>query len=99
MGRLHDEFVSLVGPVLGPDVAGDLFGRTFERCVQPDGGRSSLVSIGGMAAFFLGEYDDSMALADEDWDDIRETVEEAAGDMDMNTLTSLMDELLKRGAI
>jgi hypothetical protein len=52
-----------------------------------------------MAAFFLGEYDDSMSLGDEDWDDIRETLEEAAGEMEINTLTELMAELLKRGLI
>jgi hypothetical protein len=97
--RLQDEFVSLVGPVIGPDAAGALFRRSLERCVRPDGGHSSLVSIGAVAAFFLGEYDDSMSLADEDWDDIKETLEESAEEMDMNTLTGLMDELLKKGLI
>jgi hypothetical protein len=96
--RLRGDFVSLVGPVIGPEAAGDIFSRRLRRG-QPGGGRGSLVNLGAIAAFFLGEYDDTMSLDDEDWDDIRETLEEAAGEMDMNTLTALMDGLLKRGLI
>jgi hypothetical protein len=97
MGRLRGDFVSLVGPVVGADAAGDLFSRALERCSSPEG--VSLARIGFLAAFFLGGYDDSMALTDEDWADIKETLDESAEEMDLNTLTVLMDELLKRGAL
>jgi hypothetical protein len=96
-GRLHDEFVSLVGPVIGPEAAGAFFYRAVERCIWPAG--APLSTLGAAAAFFLGEYDDTLPLGGADWDDIRETLEEAAAEMDMNTLTALMDELLRRGLL
>jgi hypothetical protein len=90
--KLAADFVSLAGSVIGREAAGDLFSRSRKR------GRS-LESIGALAAFFLGEYDDTKALDAGDWEDLRETLEEAAGDMDMNTLTALMGELLSQGKL
>jgi hypothetical protein len=40
-----------------------------------------------------------MSLADDDWEDIRETLEEVAGEMNMDTLTALMGDLLSRGKV
>jgi hypothetical protein len=53
--------------------------------------------MGYIAAFFLGEYDDtSMPLEAEDWQEIRETIEDASEEIDIAALTSLMDGLLSR---
>ena len=53
-----------------------------------------------MAAFFLGEYDSpSMPLDQADWQEIRGTLEDVSGEMDLNILTALMGELLSRGVL
>lgn len=53
--------------------------------------------MGYIAAFFLGEYDDaSMPLEAEDWQKIRETIEDASKEIDITVLTSLMDGILSR---
>jgi hypothetical protein len=97
MAWLSREFASLVGPVIGSAAAGELFGRARER-LETRGG--DLAAFGALAAFFLEEFDDaSMSLADEDWEDIRETLEELSGEMNLDTLASLMGNLLARGKI
>jgi hypothetical protein len=91
---LEQDFVGLIAPVLGASVAADLCNRTLESAAVPAG----LQKLGGMAAFFLGEYDEeTMPLDDDDWQEIREILEDVSGEMDINTLTSLMGELLSRG--
>jgi hypothetical protein len=53
--------------------------------------------MGYIAAFFLGEYDDApMPLEAEDWQKIRETIEDASKEIDITVLTSLMDGILSR---
>jgi hypothetical protein len=92
--RLLFEFSSLVSPVTGREAAEDLFCRSLERH-----GPGALQKLGAMAAFLLGEYDDSMDLEKEDWEDLRETLEEVSEEIDLNTLTSLMGDLLSRGKL
>jgi hypothetical protein len=92
------DFVSLVGPVTGEAAAAGLFRRVHARCTLP-GGVLSLMKTGAIAAFFLEDYDDSVPLDNEDWDDIRETLEESAGEMNLDALTALMDGLLSRGKL
>jgi hypothetical protein len=97
---LAREFSRLLSPVIGAAPAEALFARSFDRL----GGRApkagGLRRLGYMAAFFLGEYDDpSMPLMAEDWREIRETLEEASGDIPLNLLTTLMGELLSRGKL
>jgi hypothetical protein len=40
-----------------------------------------------------------MELDAGEWEAIRDTLEDAAGEMDLKTLTSLMGELLERGKL
>ncbi|MDR0624178.1 MAG: hypothetical protein LBG10_07085 [Treponema sp.] len=95
--RLARDFSSLVGPVIGAAPAEQLFFRAWERREKRGG---SLSDLGALAAFFLGDFDDaSMSLGDEDWEDIRETLEEVSEEMNMETLTALMGELLGRGKV
>jgi hypothetical protein len=95
--RLRRDFSVLVGPVTGAPAAEQLFHRAWERLEKRGG---ALTGFGALAAFFLGEFDDtSMSLEDDDWEDIRETLEEVSGEMDMDTLTALMGELLDRGKL
>ncbi|MDR1177805.1 MAG: hypothetical protein LBK64_03145 [Spirochaetaceae bacterium] len=94
-GHLAREFVKLASPVLGETCAGDLCFRTVSRLGEKAG-----PALGNMAAFLLGEFDDgTMTLDDADWDEIRETLEDAADGIDLNTLTGLMDGLLSRGKL
>jgi hypothetical protein len=94
-GRLCREFVKLTAPLLGEAHAGDLCFRTGSRL-----GETAGRTLGNMAAFLLGEFDDrTMALEEADWDEIRETLEDAAAGIDMNILTGLMGELLSRGSL
>jgi hypothetical protein len=95
--RLSRDFTSLVGPVIGAAPAEQFFFRARERLEKRGG---SPADLGVLAAFFLGDFDDSsMSLGDEDWEDIRETLEEASEEMNLETLTALMGELLHRGKV
>jgi hypothetical protein len=93
------EFSRLLTPIFGSSAtAEDLFYHTLERTGNQK--NIFLPKIGAMAAFFLGEYDDSnMALGDDDWREIRETLEDVSEEIDIKILTDLMGELLNRGKI
>jgi hypothetical protein len=93
--RFCAEFSSLVSPVIGHRAAADLFYQTLERS-RPD---TALQKLGAMAAFFLGEFEDTQSLDKEDLEDIRETLEEVSGEINLSTLTILMGELLARGKL
>jgi hypothetical protein len=94
-GRLGREFVTLTAPLLGEACAEALCFRTASRLGDKAG-----LALGNMAAFLLGEFDDrTMDLDDAGWDEIRETLEDAASRIDLNILTGLMGELLSRGKL
>jgi hypothetical protein len=96
--RLIRQFVSLTAPVIGAAGAEDLCAATLDG--PPVKSRSRYRRLGFIAAFLLGDFDDdSMELDDEDWVNIRETLEDASTGMDLETLTSLMGELLSRGRL
>ena len=100
--RLEQDFSRLTAPVLGASAAAELWNRTLDRIagLDPAALRAALGKLGGMAAFFLGEYDgETMPLERDDWQEIRETLENVSGEMDINTMTSLMGELLSRGIL
>jgi hypothetical protein len=95
LDRSEHEFATLIAPVIGVSSAQDLAARIRERLEKNT--TTSLRKMGYIAAFFLGEYDDaSMPLEDEDWQEIRETIEDASEEIDIAALTSLMDGLLSR---
>jgi hypothetical protein len=94
--RLRRDFCALTAPVIGAAAAEQLFSRAWERLENRHGCRR----FGALAAFFLGEFDGaSMTLEDDDWEDIRETLEEVSGEINLDTLTALMGELLTRGKV
>jgi hypothetical protein len=94
--RFERDFGSLVAPVLGASVAADLYNRTLDRAAPG----AALRKLGFMAAFFLGDYDEAtMPLEKDDWDEIRGTLEDVSGEIDLTTLTTLMGELLSRGVL
>jgi hypothetical protein len=97
--RLSQDFTVLAAPVIGESAAAELFEEALDR-MESSTAESSLAKFGALAAFLLGEYDDeTMELNDDDWSDIRETLEELSGEMDMDTLTALMGDLLARGKL
>jgi hypothetical protein len=96
--HLEREFSRLVAPVIGGAQAEDLFYRTMDGIPRKKGG--SVQKLGYIAAFFLGEFDDeSMTLEADDWQEIKETIEDASEEINLVTLTSLMDALLSRGLL
>jgi hypothetical protein len=97
-GDLLRDFSRLIAPVIGEVPAEDLFYRTLDHIDQKKEG--FLQKLGFIAAFFLGEFDDgAMTLEAEDWQEIREIIEDASEDINLATLTGLMDELLSRGLL
>jgi hypothetical protein len=95
ISRLCAEFSSLVSPVIGREAAADLFYRAMER----GGPDKALPKIGAIAAFFLEEFEDTHSLDEEDLENIRQTLEEVSGDINLDALTTLMGELLARGKL
>jgi hypothetical protein len=90
------EFAALIAPVIGVSPTEGL-ATHIRRRLENNTANSPLRKMGYIAAFFLGEYDDaSMPLEAEDWQEIRETIEDTSEEIDIATLTSLMDGLLSR---
>ena len=90
------EFSRRLAPVIGADAAERLYSRTVTTLAgkKPE----ALAKLMFMAAFFLGVYEDNtMTLEEQDWRDIRDTIEDASEVMNLDTLTSLMDALLSTG--
>ncbi|MDR0400070.1 MAG: hypothetical protein LBH51_03930 [Treponema sp.] len=93
-------FTDLVSPVIGRAGARDLGGALLgELREKPGPGGPFYMKLGYAAAFLLGEFDDSMELEAGEWEEIRFALEEAAGEMDLNTLAALMGDLLERGKL
>jgi hypothetical protein len=96
--HLIREFISLATPVIGASSAEDLCVSVMGRLRTEHSPRYR--KIGFIAAFLLGDFDDdSMELDDSDWENVRETLEDASTGMRLETLTSLMGELLSRGKL
>ncbi|MDR3167951.1 MAG: hypothetical protein LBT93_08405 [Treponema sp.] len=96
--RLGTDFSRLLAPVIGASAAADLFSRTLERILGKN--PESLKTLGALASFFLeADEDPSMPLREEDWQEIRDTLEDVSGEMDLDTLTALMGKLLSRGML
>ncbi len=96
--RLINAFSGLAAPVLGKNAASDLCLYCLDRVEgeKPE----TLQKLGYMAAFLTGEYDDNtMKLDEDDWNEIRETLEDVSGEIDLNTLTELLADLLDRGIL
>lgn len=85
----HDLFIRRTAPILGEVAAEDLF-QSIDLPEKYD----------SIAAFFRGEFSDAaMPLESEDWSLILETVKRVSGDIDIDTLTMLMNDLLSRGML
>jgi hypothetical protein len=98
LDQAEREFAALISPVIGISPAEGLALRMRERIDKNTTG--SLRKMGYTAAFFLGEYEGaSMPLEAEDWQEIKETIEDASEEIDIAALTSLMDGLLSRGLL
>ncbi|MDR2258890.1 MAG: hypothetical protein LBE14_07055 [Treponema sp.] len=95
--HLIREFSRLLTPIIGSPASEDLCFRTLER----NRGKNTevLQKLGNIAAFFLGEYEDTMKLDEEDWIEIQETLQDVSEEMDIDTLTGLMGELLSVGKL
>ena len=91
-------FFRLISPVIGAEASREFYYRFLERMRGRPAG--ALVQLGYSAAFFLEEFDtDTMILDEAIWRGIRETIEDASGEMNLITLTALMDQLLSRGLL
>jgi hypothetical protein len=98
LNRLGRDLVSLIAPAIGVGLAEDFSSRVLDRIKTNTTG--ALRKIGYIAAFFLGEYDDaSMPLEAENWQEIKETIEDASEKIDIAALTILMNGLLSRGLL
>jgi hypothetical protein len=92
------DFSRRIEAVIGAAAAEALFDRAFTRLQRQ--GAGGIKKLEFMTAFFLHEYDDAtMTLDDEDWQDMRKTIEDASEEMNLTTLTDLMDNLLSRGLL
>jgi hypothetical protein len=91
-------FERLVIPVTGDTVASELFRWWSEKYGAEDEPRWE--RLGHIAAFVLGDFDDgTMELDADDWDAIRDAVAGEADDLDLDTLTRLMTDLVSRGVL
>ena len=96
--RLSSSFFRMVVPVIGNGPAEELFEYWMDSSGRS--GKPDFPKLGYFAAFLTGEYDEpTMPLSREDFEEIRDTLNEAAEEIDMDTLTELMAELVSRGLL
>jgi hypothetical protein len=96
--RLMNAFSSLTAPVIGKTAADDI----CLYCLNKLEGENpeSLQKLGFIAAFLLGEYDEnSMNLDSSDWNEIKDTLNDVSGEINLDTLTELLGDLLNRGVL
>ncbi|NJL26124.1 MAG: hypothetical protein HC902_13805 [Calothrix sp. SM1_5_4] len=91
-------FSRLVAPVVGDDVALELFNWWQERYGAGEG--PIWEKLAHIASFVLGDYDGAtMDLDEADWEAIRDILSDAAEVLDLDVLSRLMVELVSRGAL
>jgi hypothetical protein len=96
--RLINAFSSLTAPIVGKTAAGDL----CLYCLEKIEGQSleNLQKLGFIAAFLIGEFDDdTMNLEYDDWNEIKETLNDVSGEINLDTLTELLGDLLDRNIL
>jgi len=94
--RLFVAFSNLVTPVLGLQGAEELFKYWKDNYTK--GSVPDYLRLGFIAAFIVHEFDDTtMNLSADDFEEIRETLSSVAEDVHIDTLTTLMSELVSRG--
>jgi hypothetical protein len=96
--RLMNAFLNLTANVVGKNAASDL----SLYCIDQLEGKNpeTLQKLGFIAAFLIGEYDDAtMQLNADDWNEIKETLEDVSGEINIDTLTELLADLLNRGVL
>ncbi len=96
--RLFIAFSNLVTPHLGLQGAEELF--KYWKDSYAAHGAPDYLRLGYIAAFIVNEYDEgSMTLTREDFEEIRDTLSSLADEMHIDTLTTLMAELVSRGML
>ncbi len=96
--RLSASFCRLTVPVVGAEAAEGLFRYwvdSYGAKAEPE-----FPPLGYLAAFLLREYDgETMPLDRRDFEELLDTLNDAAGEIDMNVLTELMAELVSLGLL
>jgi len=96
--KIRKDFSRLLSPLIDISVGETLFDSWWNRNRSLPMPRWA--SLGYMGAFILNEYDEAtMPLDQEDWIDLRDAITDGAEEMDLDTLTELLDRLLARGLI
>jgi hypothetical protein len=91
-------FSQLVSSIVGADIADELFGWWQER--YAGGAAPQWEKLGHIAAFTLGDYDETtMDLDKDDWVAIRDILSGAADELDLDVLSRLMADLVSHGAL
>jgi len=91
-------FMRQAVPVLGESAASELFVWWSERYGTADEPRFD--KLAHIASFLIGDYDDGkMDLDAQDWAYIRDSISAEAEEMNMDTLSRLMTDLVNRGAL
>jgi len=91
-------FMHLAVPILGESAASDDFAWWQERYGTAHEPRfEKLAHIG---SFLIGDYDsEKMDLDTDDWATIRDSISSEAEEMNLDTLSRLMTDLVERGAL
>lgn len=93
---LRHNFYTYSKPIIGSTGSASLFEYWRKNYLQED--RASFMKLGYLAAFLMEEYEAvSMPLDQEDFLELRDTLNDAAEEMNMDVLTSLMSMLVSSG--
>jgi hypothetical protein len=82
---------------LGTDLA-DYWVSAYESSLGTEEGRKNGVEwFGALLALLGGEFSPAMDFSHRDWEEIRDTVNAEADDMDIDLLSSIMTVIVERG--
>lgn len=82
---------------LGSDLA-DYWVSTYESTLNTEEGRKNGVEwFASLLALLGGDFSPDMDFPDRDWEEIRDTVNAEADDLDIDLLSSIMTVIVERG--
>lgn len=76
----------------------EYFTRKYESSLATEAGRKAAVEwFASLLALFTGTFENSMDFPDDDWIEIRETINAEAEELDIDLLSSLLTVIVERG--
>lgn len=82
---------------LGTDLAEYWEGKYANTLTTPEGRKSAIEWFGALLSLLAGQFEPSMNFSNDDWSEIRDSVNAEAEELDIELLSSIMTIIVDRG--